>query len=91
MIIKTIDIGDEETYGDELMTGYLKNVKGKLSKMTIQSLVDLGHKVSLDSADPYTIPSNLRIEDKDEQKIKLEGCVKYTKKPPQLFEWIPPQ
>jgi len=82
---------DEETYGDELMTGYLKNVKGKLSKMTIQSIVDLGYKVSLDSADPYTIPNKLRTEDKDEHKIKLKGCIKYTKNPPQELEWIPPQ
>lgn len=46
----------ESVFQGELMTGYLQTTN-PLSKMTIQSLADLGYIVSLTSAEPYTVPT----------------------------------
>ena len=47
---------DDETFGNELMTGFVNPTKNPLSKMTIASLQDLGYKVDLSAAEPYSLP-----------------------------------
>ncbi|THB78310.1 MAG: hypothetical protein D3926_13375 [Desulfobacteraceae bacterium] len=47
----------ESVFGNELMTGYLNAGSNPLSRLTIASLEDLGHTVSYNAADPYTLPS----------------------------------
>lgn len=46
----------EETFGRELMTGYLGAPPSPLSKLTIASLADLGYGVDYSAADPYSLP-----------------------------------
>ncbi|MFM8780936.1 MAG: leishmanolysin-related zinc metalloendopeptidase, partial [Gemmatimonadota bacterium] len=46
----------ESVFQGELMTGYLQTTN-PLSKMTLQSLADLGYIVSLTTAEPYTVPT----------------------------------
>lgn len=46
---------DEETFGDELMTGYIALISS-LSTVTIGSLDDLGYEVNYAAADPYALP-----------------------------------
>src|SRR5690606_30288103 len=46
---------DEETFGDELMTGYIA-LATSLSTITIGSLDDLGYEVNYAAADSYTLP-----------------------------------
>lgn len=47
----------ETTFGNELMTGFINAGKNPLSIMSIRSLEDLGYKVDITAADPYTPPS----------------------------------
>ena len=45
---------DDETFANELMTGYLSNSGNPLSRMTAASLIDLGYPgVNVDAADDY--------------------------------------
>ena len=46
----------ESVFQGELMTGYLQT-NNPLSKMTLQSLADLGYIVRLTTAEPYTVPT----------------------------------
>jgi len=46
---------DEETFGDELMTGYIA-LTTSLSPVTIGALDDLGYEVNYAAADAYTLP-----------------------------------
>lgn len=46
---------DEDTFGIELMTGYIANEMA-LSTVTIGALDDLGYQVDYTAADPYTLP-----------------------------------
>lgn len=46
---------DEETFGHELMTGYIALTMA-LSRVTIGALDDVGYQVNYDAADPYTLP-----------------------------------
>ena len=51
---------DEETFDNELMTGFLggsSSTAVPLSRMTVGSLADLGYQVNKTPANPYTIPS----------------------------------
>ena len=50
---------DEETFDNELMTGFLGgNTSGNpLSRLTAGSMIDLGYGVDLTAADSYTIPN----------------------------------
>ncbi|HET8762198.1 MAG TPA: leishmanolysin-related zinc metalloendopeptidase, partial [Gemmatimonadales bacterium] len=48
----------EETFGQELMTGYISNADNPLTRMTIGSLQDLGYTVSLTPSEPLVIPSS---------------------------------
>jgi hypothetical protein len=51
----------ETVFGNELMTGFLSGATQPLSRMTIASLADLGYKVDLSAADPFTLPSHLEV------------------------------
>lgn len=51
---------DEETFGDELMTGYIA-LTSSLSTVTIGSLDDLGYEVNYAAADAYTLPPDAPI------------------------------
>ena len=52
----------EQTFYNELMTGFLNSGANPLSVMTIRSLADLNYTVNPAAADPYTLPvgTNLR-------------------------------
>jgi len=59
----------DETFGNELVTGYLSALPNPLSRMTIASLADLGYGVNFAAADPYALPSNWGyIVDADDQR-----------------------
>lgn len=44
----------EESFGDELMTGYISGASQPLSRITAAQFQDLGYTVNLDGADPYS-------------------------------------
>ncbi|MBX3173846.1 MAG: hypothetical protein KF709_05505 [Gemmatimonadaceae bacterium] len=46
----------ESVFQSELMTGYLSAGANPFSKMTLQSLADLGYTVNLNIQDAYTVP-----------------------------------
>ncbi|HEX2732638.1 MAG TPA: leishmanolysin-related zinc metalloendopeptidase [Polyangiaceae bacterium] len=46
----------ESVMGNELMTPFMSQAKGRLSTITIASLEDLGYEVSYDGADEYAWP-----------------------------------
>jgi len=48
---------DEDTFGTELMTGYLNLGVQSLSVLSVRSLEDLGLTVDPAAADPYALPS----------------------------------
>lgn len=48
---------DEKVFGDELMTGLISGAKRPLSRLSIQSLVDLGYRVDASKADVYALPA----------------------------------
>lgn len=77
------------------MSGYLNLKPGKLSKMSVNSLTDLGYEVNLDFADKYKLPKkNLRGEIasiNDEEGIKLQGCIQESKTPQIESEYVPPR
>lgn len=49
---------DEETFGNELMTGYLDAGANPLSILTARSLEDIGYTVDLDAVDGYVMPTS---------------------------------
>ena len=51
----------ETVFGGELMTGFISGISQPLSRMTTASLADLGYKVNLKKADPFTLPSHLEV------------------------------
>ena len=48
---------DEETFRNELMSGFISGPNNPMSRLTIASLQDLGYEVNLDAAEPYKLPS----------------------------------
>ncbi|MEX2535256.1 MAG: leishmanolysin-related zinc metalloendopeptidase [Trueperaceae bacterium] len=46
---------NEETFGTELMTGYLDS-DSRLSRVTAAALADMGYSVDMDAADDYSLP-----------------------------------
>jgi hypothetical protein len=48
---------DEDTFGNELMTGFLDAGSNPLSILTARSLQDIGFTVDLDAVDPYVVPA----------------------------------
>lgn len=51
----------ETVFGDELLTGFLSGAVRPLSAMSIASLRDLGYVVDMSVADPFVLPSALRL------------------------------
>jgi subtilisin-like proprotein convertase family protein len=51
----------EEVFADELLTGFLSGAVRPLSRMSIASFEDMGYRVNYQAADPYELPSMLRI------------------------------
>ena len=55
---------DEETFDNELMTGYLNGGQANpISRITIGALADMGYQVILNAADPYTPSLSVRSGD----------------------------
>jgi len=55
---------DEETFDNELMTGFLNGgVSNPISTVTIGALADMGYTVNMAAADPYSAPSSVRTGD----------------------------
>ena len=76
---------NQNTYGDELMTGFLTGTNQPMSKLTVLSLKDLGYVVDASKADPYTIPadSNNLLG----QQVNLRGMLrKALRHPRQKFD-----
>ncbi|MFP6765405.1 MAG: leishmanolysin-related zinc metalloendopeptidase, partial [Planctomycetaceae bacterium] len=49
---------DEETFANELMTGFLDGgVTNPISRITVGALADMGYQVNLNAADPYSPPA----------------------------------
>lgn len=49
---------DEETFGNELMTGFLdQGTDNPLSELTVRSLTDIGYEVDPSQAEPYFLPA----------------------------------
>lgn len=46
----------DDVFGNELMTGFVRNAGNPLSRMTVASLQDLGYTVDLSAAEPYSLP-----------------------------------
>jgi hypothetical protein len=49
----------ESVFRNELMSGYIEEAGNPLSRVTVASLADLGYRVDLDAAEPYTLPIDL--------------------------------
>jgi Leishmanolysin len=47
----------ESMFGNELMTGYIAAADNPLSRLTAAAMADLGYRVDLDAAQPYTLPA----------------------------------
>jgi hypothetical protein len=47
----------DDLFGNELMTGFVRNAGNPLSRMTVASLQDLGYTVDLNAAESYKLPS----------------------------------
>jgi hypothetical protein len=52
---------DEETYQNELMTGFLSGKTQPMSKLTVQSLKDIGYTVDVTKADNFLIPGGVAV------------------------------
>jgi len=52
---------DEETFRNELMSGFISSPNNPLSRMTVASLQDLGYVVDMNAAEPYGLPFGLGI------------------------------
>jgi len=49
----------ETVFGNELMTGFVRSAGNPLSRMTAASLADLGYKIDITAAEPYSLPNHL--------------------------------
>jgi len=56
---------DDETYANELMTGYLSAGENPLSAITVGSLADIGYEVSYLLADDYAVPAPDAVREAD--------------------------
>lgn len=69
---------DEETFANELMSGFISGPNNPLSRLTVASLQDLGYQVNLEAAQPYKMPDLEAIAGvaADEEAIDLgEGMI----------------
>ncbi|MEM9154905.1 MAG: leishmanolysin-related zinc metalloendopeptidase [Cyanobacteria bacterium P01_F01_bin.33] len=53
----------EITFGDELMTSRVMSGASPLSRLSIAQFADLGYRVDLSQAEPYTLPNRERLND----------------------------
>ncbi|KAA2235064.1 leishmanolysin-related zinc metalloendopeptidase [Salinarimonas soli] len=51
----------DSVFGNELMTGFVNGPGNPLSRMTIQSLADLGYVVDPGAAEPYALPTHVEM------------------------------
>lgn len=51
----------ETVFRNELMSGFIAAPGNPISKMTVASLEDLGYKVNLKAAEPYTLPNLMAL------------------------------
>jgi hypothetical protein len=51
----------DTVFRNELMTGFVAGPPNPLSRVTVGSLQDLGYKVDLTKAEPYTLPNLLKL------------------------------
>jgi len=51
----------ETIFKNELMTGFVNSAPNPMSRVTVASLKDLGYKVDLTKAEPFTLPSLLHL------------------------------
>lgn len=51
----------ELTFDNELMTGFIDRATNPLSRLSIASMADLGYRVDLSQADPYTPPGGAAL------------------------------
>lgn len=56
---------DEDTFGNELMTGFLNAGSNPLSGLSVAAIRDLGFEVDPGAADPYDLPDPLALHDHD--------------------------
>ncbi len=55
---------DEETFDNELMTGYLNGgTQNPISRVTVGALADMGYTVNMAAADSFTAPRSARSKD----------------------------
>ena len=60
----------ELVMGRELMTGYIgSSGSNPLSRITIQSLADIGYTVDITAADSYSVSASLRASDSPEREL----------------------
>jgi len=51
----------ESVFSNELMTGFVASPPNPMSRLTVASLKDLGYVVDLSKAEPYSLPSHLKM------------------------------
>lgn len=51
----------EAVFGNELMTGFIDAGANPISRVTVGALEDTGYTVDYDHADPYVLPTALRL------------------------------
>lgn len=51
----------ETVFRNELMSGFIASSGNPLSKMTVASLKDMGYKVNLSAAEPYSLPNLMAL------------------------------
>jgi hypothetical protein len=54
----------ESVFRHELMSGFISGPRNPLSRLTVASLQDLGYRVDLNAAEPYTLPKPQRDADR---------------------------
>ena len=73
----------ESVFGDELMTGILSGAVRPISRVTAAALGDMGYAVDLAAADPFVLPSALRLAELGIGGVRHHGdvCVVVGKDP----------
>lgn len=58
---------DEETYFNELMTGFISGSTQPLSRLKARALVDLGYTIDVTKSDTFSISSGRRLRNTQEE------------------------
>ncbi len=61
---------DEETFRNELMTGFVNGSNNPMSRVTIACLEDMGYQVNYAAADGYSLPSGFSIRSLDARRAR---------------------